>query len=130
MADCLVDGANDHLGRLVVVADGAALAQELRVHGDRHRPAGGALQLGQQYLAGGSREDGAADHHYDGRPLALDCLPDVAGHSAQVRKVEAAVSFAGRANADKGKIGISDRRAAVGGGAQAAGAHTFLNELA
>jgi hypothetical protein len=57
-------------------------------------------------------------------------LPDVAGHSAQVRKVEAAVSFAGRANADKGKIGITDRRVAVGGGAQAAGAHTFLNELA
>ena len=77
MADCLVDGANDHLGRLVVVADGAALAQELRVHGDRHRPAGGALQLGKQYLAGGPGQDGAADHDDDGRPPGAGCLPDV-----------------------------------------------------
>ncbi len=49
---------------------------------------------------------------------------------AQVGEVEAAVALAGRADADEGEVGAGDRRVAVGGGAQAAGAHALLDELA
>ena len=130
VADLLVDGADDDLGRLVVVADGGALAQELGVHGDRDRPAGGALQVGQQDLAGRAGQDGAADHHHDRRPLAADGLADVVGHPAQVAEVEAAVALAGRADADEGEVGPGDRLVAVGGGPQAAGPHALGDELA
>jgi hypothetical protein len=39
----LIDGANDHLGWLVVVPDRGALAQELWIHRDRDRQASGTL---------------------------------------------------------------------------------------
>ncbi|MNF66393.1 hypothetical protein D3C84_481830 [compost metagenome] len=132
VAGSLVEFADDGHWRLVVVGDGGAFAQELRVHGHAEINtgllAGAVFENRDDHVGHGARQHGAA--HDDGVAggLVTQDKTDLAAHGFDVVQFQVAVLLARRTDADHRQVGIADGRGKVGGAAQPTGADALLQK--
>ncbi len=135
-ADALVEPAQDGGAALLVradhrelgleeVADGGALAQELRVVGHAEVPAGhesrGRLEDGRELALHAAGQHRAAHHHHGVGPGRAQRAADLLHRAPHVGEVEAAGGAARRAHAHQHRLGAGEGLGDARGGAQPAG---------
>src|SRR5690606_27992243 len=129
----LVHLADDDLAGMVVVLDGAPLAQELGVHRDAEAiayiPARILLNQGDQTQGAGPRQHGAAHHHDVVSVLIAERVADLPAHVFDVLQVQASVAIAGRADADQADVARGHRIASARGRHESPGANALRDQL-
>src|SRR6516162_1920139 len=125
--------ANDHVGRRVEVADGAAFAQEFGIEVNRKAPsrraAGHLFQDRNDEALGGSRRNGAADH--DGMKFVVVARrrADLFEDRFERREVDIAVAARRRPDADERSVGAPDGFVYIVSYAELAIANCGLDQL-
>ena len=126
-------GADDGERRLVVVADRAALAQELGLEAqeevDAVLLARLALDDRAQHVFHGAGHDGAAEHHHVRLGLAGQGLPQLGGQAHDGALILAAIGRRGRAHADQADVAAQHGGLGVGGDGDATAGGHALHEL-